>query len=294
MSYLGWAGRALQAYLNLFTQAICARSRRLTAPPPRMQAYLNLFTGAIGNGNAMLGYAIAALTIFTHPEYEGYSAPDLAEAITQLTSVIGWRWPACARPACPPARGAALTPWGAGGLTGSFTALVNAAPLASSLAGNASRVGQMLEFMDVMEAEEERHLQARESFDAPRKPGPAELMVLEGITCRLPHGRLIVKNLDLVIAKGVNTVMQGPSGCGKTSLLRYIRGLWHLKRDEGRVVTQLPVGRGGVMYLPQRPYMFAGSLQRQVPPPPPPSRTKLTRRVPHPVLIGHAASLTPY
>ena len=28
---------------------------------------------------------------------------------------------------------------------------MNAAPLASSLAGNASRVGQMLEFMDVME-----------------------------------------------------------------------------------------------------------------------------------------------
>jgi hypothetical protein len=27
--------------------------------------------------------------------------------------------------------------------------------------------------------------------------------------------------------------------------------------------------------------------------PPPPSRTKWTRRVPHPVLIGHAASLTP-
>ena len=29
-------------------------------------------------------------------------------------------------------------------------------------------------------------------------------------------------------------------------------------------------------------------------PPPPPLRTKWTRRVPHPVLIGHAASLTPY
>jgi hypothetical protein len=32
-----------------------------------------------------------------------------------------------------------------------------------------------------------------------------------------------------------------------------------------------------------------------VPPaPPPPSRTKWTRRVPHPVLIGHAASVAPY
>ena len=34
---------------------------------------------------------------------------------------------------------------------------------------------------------------------------------------------------------------------------------------------------------------------RAAPPPPPsPPRSKWTRRVPHPVLIGHAASLTPY
>ena len=33
---------------------------------------------------------------------------------------------------------------------------------------------------------------------------------------------------------------------------------------------------------------------RRPPPPPPPPRTKWTRRVPHPVLIGHAASLIPY
>ena len=32
----------------------------------------------------------------------------------------------------------------------------------------------------------------------------------------------------------------------------------------------------------------------EVGPAPPPLRTKWTRRVPHPVLIGHAASLTPY
>ena len=36
------------------------------------------------------------------------------------------------------------------------------------------------------------------------------------------------------------------------------------------------------------------TLKQQVRPPPLPSRTKWTRRVHHPVLIGHAASLTPY
>ena len=37
-----------------------------------------------------------------------------------------------------------------------------------------------------------------------------------------------------------------------------------------------------------------GALAKQAPPPPLPSRTNRTRRVPHPVLIGHAASLSPY
>ena len=40
-------------------------------------------------------------------------------------------------------------------------------------------------------------------------------------------------------------------------------------------------------------YMREGRFGRVAPPPPPP-RTKWTRRVPHPVPIGHAASLTPY
>jgi hypothetical protein len=37
-----------------------------------------------------------------------------------------------------------------------------------------------------------------------------------------------------------------------------------------------------------------GSLAELQAPPPPAPRTKWTRRVPHLVLIGHAASLTPY
>eukprot|EP00292_Cryptomonas_paramecium_P009505 CAMPEP_0113715252 /NCGR_PEP_ID=MMETSP0038_2-20120614/33155_1 /TAXON_ID=2898 /ORGANISM="Cryptomonas paramecium" /LENGTH=247 /DNA_ID=CAMNT_0000642491 /DNA_START=176 /DNA_END=916 /DNA_ORIENTATION=- /assembly_acc=CAM_ASM_000170 len=47
------------------------------------QSYLNLFTGFIGNGNAMLGYSVAALTVFTNPTFQNYSTADLAEAITQ-------------------------------------------------------------------------------------------------------------------------------------------------------------------------------------------------------------------
>ena len=39
-------------------------------------------------------------------------------------------------------------------------------------------------------------------------------------------------------------------------------------------------------------WKYVQEVRRPPPPPPPPLRTKWTRRVPHPVLIGHAASLT--
>ena len=47
--------------------------------------------------------------------------------------------------------------------------------------------------------------------------------------------------------------------------------------------------RGGpVLYLTRRPHRAGGASSGAGSPPPPPSRTKWTRRVPHPVLIGHA------
>ena len=42
-----------------------------------------------------------------------------------------------------------------------------------------------------------------------------------------------------------------------------------------------------------RPSPAARTYTLRAPPPPPSPRTKWTRRVPHPVLIGHAASLPP-
>ena len=55
----------------------------------------------------------------------------------------------------------------------------------------------------------------------------------------------------------------------------------------------LPYSQALVRFPAHLQQLDMESNGKQTPPPPPPPRTKWTRRVPHPVLIGHAASLTP-
>ena len=92
----------------------------------------------------------------------------------------------------------------------------------------------------------------------------------------------------------VHIALAGPCTRVASSLLRANRlraqpllAQTHAMRDAGAVRQAL--AEAGFFYCPD-----ARVEDRAVPPPPPPpppSRTKWTRRVPHPVLIGHAASL---
>jgi hypothetical protein len=61
-------------------------------------------------------------------------------------------------------------------------------------------------------------------------------------------------------------------------------------REEHR--DDLPTTDAPALGVSEAAYIVAQA--RSTPPPTHPPRTKWTRRVPHPVLIGHAASLTPY
>ena len=57
-------------------------------------------------------------------------------------------------------------------------------------------------------------------------------------------GNLVIKGVDLEVAKGEFLVMVGPSGCGKTTLLRLIAGLETVDEGSieigGRVVSDVP------------------------------------------------------
>lgn len=72
----------------------------------------------------------------------------------------------------------------------------------------------------------------------------------------------LFEGVNLKVKKGESLCIVGPSGCGKSSLLRVIAGLWGV--DAGCVVKPRSVGRAGVFFLPQRPYVFVGTLQMQI------------------------------
>ncbi len=78
---------------------------------------------------------------------------------------------------------------------------------------------------------------------------------LRDLQLRLPNGRRIVDVAHLAIEGGRATLLTGPSGSGKSTLFRAIADIWPY--GAGRI--EAPIG--GVMLLPQRPYVPSGTLR---------------------------------
>lgn len=71
-------------------------------------------------------------------------------------------------------------------------------------------------------------------------------------------GEELIKALNLTVKKGEHVLITGPNGSGKTSVARVLAGLWPV--FDG--VVRRPRDED-IFFLPQRPYLSAGSLRDQ-------------------------------
>ncbi|MGD9512281.1 MAG: ABC transporter ATP-binding protein/permease [Geminicoccaceae bacterium] len=131
-------------------------------------------------------------------------------------------------------------------------------------------VDRLTTFADAM-AETKR--QAREEHDIEVAATGQGALELQNVTVALPDGRVLLRDVDLVVEKGDRLVIQGPSGSGKTTLFRVLAGLWPF----GRGTVRIPQG-AKALFLPQKPYLPLGRSRRACPIPTSPSSTTMPRR----------------
>jgi putative ATP-binding cassette transporter len=77
---------------------------------------------------------------------------------------------------------------------------------------------------------------------------------LDGVDLDLPDGKPLLRGVAFERAPGEAVLVSGPTGAGKSTLLRAIAGLWPYGQGEIRL------GKGKVLFVPQRPYLPLGTL----------------------------------
>ncbi len=137
----------------------------------------------------------------------------------------------------------------------------------TELAGYTSRVATLLEVMDDIKGGRfEKTLVSdegsREQLELMKGRGTvveSEDIEFIDVPIITPGGSILVRSLSFSMKRGDHVLVVGPNGCGKSSLFRILGGLWPVY---GGTVKKPPLTQ--VFYVPQRPYLSAGSLRQQI------------------------------
>lgn len=88
---------------------------------------------------------------------------------------------------------------------------------------------------------------------------PSQNIKFENVPIISPNGDILIEGINFEVSKGMNLFITGPNGCGKSSLFRIMGSLWplfggtvHRPKEES------------IFYIPQRPYLPAGTLRDQI------------------------------
>ncbi|KNC56459.1 ABC transporter [Thecamonas trahens ATCC 50062] len=154
------------------------------------------------------------------------------------------------------------------GFTGATMTLLSYSQTITRLAGVTNRLGEMLEVMDDVQAQERIHTfhlagshEAVMIGDTLTEPNR---IALADVSAYTPDNVKLATRISFEVRPGGSLLIMGPSGVGKSSLLRVLGGLWPT-HGEGTISRPARIGRDGLFYLPQVPYMvLGGSLADQV------------------------------
>jgi vitamin B12/bleomycin/antimicrobial peptide transport system ATP-binding/permease protein len=104
---------------------------------------------------------------------------------------------------------------------------------------------------------EERLLAIQQSMRAPRQiavRSEGTGVAVNEVDLDLPDGTPLLRGVAFAPEGGTAILIAGPTGAGKSTLLRAIAGIWPFGRGEIRL------GKGGILFVPQRPYLPLGTL----------------------------------
>jgi putative ATP-binding cassette transporter len=136
---------------------------------------------------------------------------------------------------------------------GAFNWLVDNYPRLADWTASASRTSSLMISLDALERAERGEGVGR--IERGETTGAA--MRLADLSVTLDDGTAVVKDAEVVIARGEKVLVAGESGTGKSTLVRAISGLWPWGRGH------VDVARGAkLMLMPQRAYVPVGSLRR--------------------------------